>query len=917
MTLAPGARLGPYEITAKLGEGGMGVVFRAKDAQLGREVAVKVLPEGVTQDVERLQRFEREARLLAQLNHPNIAQIYGFEASGDTRALIMELVEGPTLAERLESGALPFKECLSVSLQIAQALEEAHEKGIVHRDLKPQNIKASIEGKVKVLDFGLAKALDPAGVSGMSPSDLAQSPTMTFGGTREGVILGTAAYMAPEQARGLPVDRRADIWAFGVVLFEMLSGRSLFAGETVPDTLVRVLQREIDFDALPEATPPAIRALLGRCLERDPKRRLRDIGEARWLLESGLAASPAASVAAPSSPGTAWPRWRRAVPWLVAAMGVTVGVLGWIGRPASRDAPAPLQVSRFNLALPAGEPFFPGGAPGRGLAISGDGRQIAYRALAGRPNLRLRDLSKLSFDPIGDSDEFGTQPFFSPDGEWVAYFSGDALRKVAVDGGRPTTLARGFPNAGWMLGTWCDDGTIVFDTWNAGLRAVGADGGAVRTLTAPTDEWHLAPQALPGPCQVLFFTQTGTRQNLEVLSLADGSRRRILDDASHGRYVASGHLLFVRDGSVRAVRFDLERLEVVGSPVPLPFEVGVDAINTSAPTPQLGVSRNGTLVYAPAPPGAHRAATLVRVTRDGVESPIGTVDLPHPGIELAPDGERMAISGRREGTATLVSLDLERRATTSLVDLEVEYPASAVWSADGRSIFYSRYDQHQGEIVRRDLDHGDDEILVRIPGSWFCPWSASPDGRYLVFSAYDPNSGSDLWLLDLERAPASDAVRLLVSTDESEYGASISPDGRWFAYAQERAGGGRILAERFPSGGEKTLVAEAGENPRWSGDGREVFFTQAGESGVALIAVPVDSSSTLRFGKPRELFAGRYLQASDMGRGWAAARDGRSFVMVASGPGIATSYSESSSELVVVENWFTELRALIGDGSER
>ncbi|MCM2269938.1 MAG: serine/threonine-protein kinase, partial [Thermoanaerobaculia bacterium] len=564
MTVASGTRLGPYEITAKLGEGGMGEVWRAKDSQLGRDVALKVLPEEFTADAERAARFEREAKVLASLNHPNIAQIYGFEASGETRALVMELVEGPTLAERLEKGALPFDESLFIARQIAEALEEAHEKGIIHRDLKPQNVKASIEGKVKVLDFGLAKAMDPSGTASGSPSAsrLAASPTLTLGATVQGMILGTAAYMAPEQARGTGVDARADIWAFGVVLYEMLSGRTTFAAETVPDTLAAVLTREIDWSALPETTPPAIRRLLRRCLERKPKNRLHHIADARIVIDEVLAgvSDPAAAPSvAPAAAAPTRPRWL--VPAVVAAALVVGLVAGrWL---QARGTASSFRAIDVALAVPAGYALQTQDLVE--LTISPDGRRQVVGVLdaEGESHLLLRDLDETE-PRLLPGTAGARSPFLSPDGRSVGFFIESELRRVALAGGPPLRIA-GTVNALASRGaTWSRDGFVYFlpDT-ATGLQRVRENGGAVETVTRPDaarqERTHRWPAVLADGSAVLFTSDTMASTEyyddarIEAVRVATGERKVLVEGASQARFLPPDRLVFARQGALFAV----------------------------------------------------------------------------------------------------------------------------------------------------------------------------------------------------------------------------------------------------------------------------------------------------------------------------------------------------------------------------
>jgi Tol biopolymer transport system component len=911
-----GQRLGPYEITAQIGEGGMGLVYKAKDSQLGREVALKVLPEGLTQDAERLARFEREAKLLASLNHPNIAQIYGLETSGGSPALVMELVEGPTLADRLAQGSLSIDESLSIARQIAEALEEAHEKGIIHRDLKPQNVKASIEGKVKVLDFGLAKAMEPAGAAsggaaggGAVGGQLTHSPTLTSPalGTLHGVILGTAAYMAPEQAKGFAVDKRCDVWAFGVVLFEMLTGVSPFVGDSVPDTLARVLQRDIDFAVLPDATPPAIRRLLRRCLERNPKNRLHDIADARIVLDDQLAGKLAEAAIPEASPARPSSAARRTALAAAVALLVALGAAsGWLARRPAPPAQAPL--SRLSIRLPPENPYKVQSIPGRSIAISRDGSLVAYVAASGvREQLVVRPLGELSPRTIVTAETV-RQPFFSPDGKWICYFSGSDLQKVSVDGGRPVTLVAELPNAAWVRGDWSDDGRIVYDTWNAGLRVVSADGGKVRVLTQAEEEWDLGPEVLPGTATVLFFTESETGFRVEAIGLDGGDRRTVLENASQPLYLSSGYLLFQRDGGLFVAPFDAQGSKVTGPATPVALEPMVDDERAATPIPQLAVSSNGTLVYAPRQPSATAAGVLVWVDRQGKSEPLATVPYPLPTFDLSPDDGQLALAVRDGGRARLAIFDLARQTLTPLRDEQLDIPTAPVFSADGKEIFFARYGTHRGEILAQRIEGGEPRRLGRFEGTWIAPYSISRDGRWLIGSLYDPKTQSDLWSLDLESSDPEHGARTFAAPAD-QVAPTLSPDGHWVAYESWDGGDTEIYLQRFPGGESKVRVSSGGgRTPRWSPDGRELFYLDP--AGAAVLAVAVRTDPKLELGAPRELFGGAFSLDSGTGPVFEVSHDGKRFALL-----LRHGDPKRSSELIVVQNWFGEVSKLFRPGS--
>jgi len=875
-----GRTLGPYEITAKLGEGGMGEVYRARDRKLERDVAIKVLPAAFVEDKERLARFEREAKLLAQLNHPNIAHIYGMEA---------------------------LDESLSLARQIAEAVEQAHEKGIIHRDLKPQNVKVTDDGKVKVLDFGLAKAMDPTAAASGAPSQLAASPTLTLGATVQGVILGTAAYMAPEQAKGFAVDKRADVWAFGVVLYEMLTGVSPFVGDSVPDTLARVLQRDVDFAALPDATPPAIRTLLRRCLERNPKNRLHDIADARLVLDDQLAGK---LVEAPAPATTAGGTASRFTPAALLAGAVLIAGLGaaggWLARRPAPAAPAPL--SRLSIRLEPEAPYRVQSIPGCSIAISRDGARLAYVVASGdREQLMVRALAEIVPRAVVTAAP-ARQPFFSPDGRWIAYFSMNGLQKVSVDGGRPVTLVADLGNAAWVRGAWSDDGRIVFDTWNDGLRVVSADGGEVRVLTRPEEEWNLAPEVIPGTATVLFFTQSASGFRIEAIGLDGSGRRTVLDDAGQPRYLASGHLLFQRSGGLFVAPFDAASARVTGPSMPLALETMVDDERTATPAPQLAVSSNGTLVYAPRQASARAASEIVWVDREGRSEPLASIPYPMPSFDLSPDGRQLALGLRDGNRARLAILDLARQTLSPLRDEQADVPTPPLFSADGSEIFFARYGTHRGEILAQRLEGGEPRLLGRLEGTWIAPYSVSRDGRWLLGALFDPENQSDIWTLDLEASDAGVATRVLAEPGD-QLAPMLSPDGRWLAFATWESGIGEVYVERFPGGESRVRVSSNGGGmPRWSPDGRELLYLDP--DGSAVLSVPVRTAPKLELGAPRKLFSGAFWTDTGTGPVFDVTNDGKRFALL-----LRHEDPKRSAELIVVQNWFAEVSKLARAGS--
>ncbi|HEX9800227.1 MAG TPA: protein kinase [Thermoanaerobaculia bacterium] len=898
-----GTRLGPYEITAKLGEGGMGLVFRAKDFQLGREVALKVLPEGFTQDPERLARFEREAKLLAQLNHPNIAQVHGLEVQGDIRALVMELVEGPTLSERLEGGPLPFDESLSISLQIAQALEEAHEKGIVHRDMKPQNVKAPTEGKVKVLDFGLAKAMDPAGVASeaASASQLAQSPTLSLGATQLGVILGSAAYMSPEQAKGLAVDKRADIWAFGVVFWEMLTGRRLFDAPTVQETLAQVLTREPDLDALPATTPAAIRRLVRRCLDRNPKNRLHDIADARIVLEevaSGRLVEGA--VVGPTAPPvvTRSERWRRALPWAVA-----VGALVAAAWALSRGGPpaAPARPVRFGVT--------PGSASLTTFyaRISPDGRHVSFTAstAAGRSQIWLRSLDSLATRALPGTEGAGAH-FWSPDSRSIGFFAGGHLERVEIDGGMPRILCDAPGSGPFRSGAWSREGTILFRIDEApghpeGFFRVAATGGEptrVKLVDEAGSSALLAwPSFLPDGKHFLVACARPAegepidprRGGVCLVSLDSGETRELKSGISYAEYVAPGYLAFAEGGSLFVQPFDQDNLLLFGRPTRI--AEGMESWGGIG-LPVFSFSDQGALVYQ----GGEARSRLIWKDRSGRElGEVGT-SAAYEHVRLAPDGRRAVVELQdpQRGMSELWIVDLPRNVA-SRVDATGSDVILPVWSPGGERLVYCRAAGAPPFLHTRPLDGGAEEVLVPSNGSLQCPSDWSTDGRFLLFTERHAITKMDIWMLAFGERRETE---LVLRTAFPEYQARFSPDGRWIAYVSEESGRPEIYLQRFPGPGRRVRVStDGGSSPRWRRDGRELFYES---SDGDVMAVVVELGEDAEVGTPTPLFALGPVD-NDVIERFDVSADGQRFLVIAL-------EGDASPAATVVLDWAAQLQ---------
>ena len=876
MTLTPGTRLGAYDILAMIGVGGMGDVFRARDTRLQRDIALKVLPDSFVRDPDRLARFRREALVLAALNHPNVAAIFGVEESTDTLALVLELVDGPTLADRIEQRPLPLDEALPIAAQIADALEAAHEQGVVHRDLKPANIKIRPDGTVKVLDFGLAKALDAHPTS----VDAASGPTITSPAlmTAAGVLLGTAAYMSPEQAKGRPADRRSDIWAFGVVLFEMLSGRRPFKGDDVADTLAAVLRAEPAWNELPAITPMGVRRLLRRCLQKDSRRRLQHIGDARLeLADVGLEEStPPVRVAPLRRP--IWPIIAAAT-----AGGVAVGAALWVLGRGESVRP----VTRFPISVP--ELAARAVGQGSSVTLSPDGQTIVYVVGGPSPGLEKRRLNEMRSERIRGA-EGGTRPFFSPDGEWIGFIVGTKLRKVPVAGGSPIPICEVGTSA---RASWGDDGTIVVA--RPSLWKVPAGGGRLQPLIEAGEGvgQFIDPYVLPGSRAVLVQNrQPPSPGFIEAIDLQTRTRHRLVEGSS-GRLTTAGELIFVRQSQMWAARFDATRLAMIGSAVPV-FEsasFGAEGLDSQG---GYATSNNGSLVYL----AGSATTSLGWLDRKGVWTTLadGITDVRNP--RLSPDGTRIAVNGGAN-PANVYVFEVGRPGSRLPLTTSGHNRIGA-WSRDGQQIaFFSALMTPQASLGVQDLfvvpaSGGTPTRVLERPGAqWADSWS--PDGRFLIFDD-GPGYSRDLWVLPLGGEPR----RLVADPKFNERGGAFSPDGKSFAFVSDMSGRAEVYVEPFPGPGERVPISiEGGLQPVWSRDGRELFYRQ----GDALMAVPVQFDP-FRPGAPRKhLDMPRALYGQDpYVPEYDVAADGR----------VVTVRRDTVPEIHVVLNWAEELRRALG-----
>ena len=858
MSFLPGSRLGTYEITAPLGEGGMGVVYRATDSKLKREVAIKVLPEAFAADADRLARFEREAQVLAQLQHPSIASIYGLEESNGVRALVMELVPGEDLAERLKRGAIPLDEAIPIAKDIAEALEAAHEKGIVHRDLKPANVKLTPDGKVKVLDFGLAKAMDPA-AGGASAADLARSPTLMNSptmtaahGTQLGVILGTAAYMAPEQARGGAVDKRADVWAFGVVLHEMLTGRSLFAADTVSDTLAGVLRGEIDLAKLPAGTPPALRLLLRRCLERNPKNRLHDAADARLVLadlEAGVADETPAASLRPRS------RRRELVAWALAAAAVLAVSALLLGRSAGE--PAPPRVIRATLPLPPGVSIELDGERAGMPAVSPDGRRVAFGAREGAGPMRIwvHELGTAVARPLPGTEE-GYRPFWSPDGRKIGFFTWGHLATTPADGGAVARLA---PARDARGGTWSPNGTIVFAPFATGpLLAISERGGPAREVSGTRESvgtgTHRFPHFLPDGEHFLYLDRSGRVGSVAGGVLLgrlgeSGPAPRLLEGATNAVY-ADGHLLFVRDGALAAQPFDAKRRALSGEPHVL---VGDLLFNRRFAYGVFSASEAGVLVFL-----TGRQRDLCRlVWRDRSGRRLGELGTPgnlsgFGGLALSRDGRWAAVArvDEAQSDADIWLYDVARGTETRLARPGSD-ESDPLFSRDGGTLLFGSTGDDGSAVIRRDLASGAEATLFSAKETYSMgPTSLSPDGAWMTCEERSRLAYADLVLRPADGKGETKA--LLRTPGDDAYG-QISPDGRWLLWASDDSGRYEVFVAPFPGEGSRVQVSrDGGTQPRWNPAGGEILFKTPDN---VLTAVRIETGSgTISVGTPTPLF---------------------------------------------------------------
>ena len=903
-----GTTLSHYRITEKLGAGGMGVVYRAEDTNLNRQVAIKVLPDLFSGDPERLARFEREAKLLASLNHPNIAAIHGLDETGGRRFLVLELVEGETLAQRIAKGPLPVDEALEVCRQIAEGLEAAHEKGVIHRDLKPGNVMITTDDKVKILDFGLAKALaaESAAAAGT------ESPTITEAMTRAGTILGTAAYMSPEQAKGKAVDKRADIWSFGCILYECLTDEAPFKGETVTETIAKILEGTPDWDLLPSSTPWRAKELLHRCLQKNPRERLHDIGDA--LVEMGEElAEPSEMVA---RPGRFSGRLLLALAVAGPIAGILIGAgLMWYFRPAP-----PADVVRTIIRIEPGQWLAGMGRPSEfwrpsrtAVAISSDGRFVVYSAIEGNPSpqavprLYIRRTDRMEAKPVAGT-EGAINPFLSADDRWIGFWANGRMAKVSVEGGVPAILC----DVSLPFGaSWGTDNNIVSSSGvNAGLFSVSADGGKPEALTTPDktkeEVGHRLPHYLPDGKGVLFTIMRDswdTQPNVALLDLKTRRWRVLVEDAADACYVPTGHLVFLRRGTLMAVTFNLSTLDVTSQPLPVAANV-MQAINSTRSTEntcagQFSISDSGWLSYVPGGVVPDMENSLVWVNQSGTAQPLVSFKAPFIWPRLSPDGQRIAYA--TIGTEWRVHVyDLARNTVSQLTG---EGKSNCVtWTADGKRLIFHWWKSGQANLYWQPADGS--SPMERLTTSDYLQWpgSLTPDETTLAF-VEDAPGARDILLLDMR----SRQVTPFLNSKPVEQNPELSPDGRWIAYSSDESGREEIYVRSFPNPSGKWKISLAGgTEPLWARDGKQLFYRWQDQAWA--LDVRMDRGFTPD--KPRLLFDQPGYRMSNPLRCWDISLDGQRFLMVK----LDERKPQPVTEMILVQNWFEELKRLAPAG---
>jgi serine/threonine protein kinase/Tol biopolymer transport system component len=892
-----GKTLGHYEVTSQLGKGGMGEVYQAKDQKLGRDVAIKVLPEEFAKDTDRVARFQREAKLLASLNHPNIAAIYGLEESAGTNFLVLELVEGETLADRIKQGPIPVEDSMKLGLQMAEALEAAHEKGVIHRDLKPANIKVTSDGKVKVLDFGLAKAF----AGDREDVTLSNSPTLSVAATQQGVILGTAAYMSPEQAKGKAVDKRADIWAFGAVLFEMLTGKPAFPGEEVSEILASVIKADANLDLLPPNMHARVREAITRCLQKDLRRRYSGIADARFEIEQALA-DPGGALALPITTIGSGKRLPVVLPWIAAAALIT-GLAVWHLKPT--PPPEPRRVVRLTYELPRDQEFvgiFP-------VAVSPDGARLVYATTKG---FYLRSLDQLDARLLNGTDKDSVVPFFSPDGQWIGYFSqsDQRLRKIAVAGGPPVVLCDAGSN--FSDASWGTDNAIVYSLTPGGIMRVSADGGTPQSLVKQdAAELKQQKRVLVSPKMLqdrktLLFTSIDLKDarnsQVEVQSLESGERKVLFKGAMTAWVLPSGHLAYLvgNEGhyDLSTVPFDLRKLKVTDEPVFMLNELA-----------EIAISASGSLVYVPATKSAVASAqdVLVWVDLKGKEELVVAPPSDYSLPRISPDGGKVALNIDTAGKTDIWIWDLARE---NMMRLTFDGAgAGPIWTPDGKRIAFASYSAEEyvsGGIINWKAADGSgvQEKLCSAPDQvFYAPSSWSGDGKTLVAWIGQSLSNYDIGVVSME---GDRKWKALLNEKHHETAPEISHDGHWMAYCSNESGRDEVYVRTFPKvdAGKWQISMGGGRDPRWSRDGRQLFYRNED----AVMAAAVETEPAFRAGKSQLLFRGAYLSTE----GWDVHPDGKRFLMVKAGEKAPS--AEAPRRINIVLNWLEELKQRVPAG---